>query len=142
MSISKIVNVKFVVAMYLSKSQSPSSLVRYKNGEYMMYAKVHKNTVLVYPYTWENLKSENPFTAYDNRFTISEWYSKTEEALVGDKNIVEVLEKDPPDYDSATQKIEKNAQPISIFNNWYITWEIISLSKEEIAAYSKVLILT
>jgi len=104
----------------------------------MLYAKVHSAEVLQFPYTLDTLRSENPYTDYDNRFDVIGWYNQTEDARRDGKSIVEVIEQDPPIFNTTTQIIEKESLPSLIDNNWVLSWKIINRSEDEIAQYLEV----
>lgn len=105
----------------------------------MNYAKVNGTTLLLYPYSMENLLAENPYTNYDDRFDVKEWYSKTEEALSSGNEIVDVTIEPPLDddlYDAATQFLIYDDTPNMKNGNWVLSTKIVDKSDEEIARYN------
>lgn len=104
----------------------------------MLYAKVHGTEVLQFPYTLDTLRSENPYTEYDNRFDVIGWYNQTEDARRDGKSIVEVIEQEPPTINTTSQILEKDSLPSLIDNNWILGWEIIERTADEIAQYLEV----
>lgn len=77
----------------------------------MAYAKVNGFLLLKFPYTQMNLNDENPYTRYDNRFTLPEWYAQTAEAVESGNNVVEVIVSTEPAYNAATHYLAQKALP-------------------------------
>lgn len=105
-----------------------------------MYAKVNNTELISYPYTWEDIKNDNPFSNYDNRFNLIEWYSKTTEAEENDFSIVEVVILDIPIFDIQTQNIERFTNPILVNGVWSLDCHIIEKTEEEVVAYEEFVI--
>ena len=103
----------------------------------MQYAKVNNNTLLEYPYTMVDLHKENSSSSYDNRFSLPEWYSQTEEAVNTGNKIVEVFVEDAPEIDYASQNIWQDLVPSFNENkdNWVFSWTVTDKTAEEISAY-------
>ena len=103
----------------------------------MQYAKINNNTLLEYPYTVVDLHKENPYSTYDSRFSLPEWYSQTEQAATTGNEIVEVYPVDPPEFDYVTQIIHQDLTPS--FNveedKWVFAWTVTAKTAEEISAY-------
>jgi hypothetical protein len=93
----------------------------------MLYAKVLGKDVVVFPYNKINLKKENPFSKYDNRYTISEWYKQTEEGLNTNYSVVEVEISSSPEYDNLTHYIALKDSPLFIENSLVIEWDILEI---------------
>lgn len=100
----------------------------------MKYAKVNGEELVKYPYTWGDLAEENPYTLYDSRFDLPEWYAQTEEGISSGNDIVEVTVQDPPEIDDATQKIifDKLKQPSFENGVWVIAYDVVEKTQEEI----------
>ena len=103
----------------------------------MQYAKINNNTLLEYPYTWLELYKENSSSTYDDRFSLPQWYSQTEEAANTGNKIVEVLSEDPPEIDFATQHIRQESVPSFNQNEdkWVFAWIVTAKTAEEISDY-------
>ena len=100
----------------------------------MLYAKVKDSAVLVFPYSEVNLKSENPNSNYDNRFTLAEWYAQTEDAQSNMSCLVEVLEQSAPTINLLTQNLQQHTLPTLVDSNWVLSWTVTNKSEEEILA--------
>ena len=94
----------------------------------MDYAKIHNNTLLKYPYSYLDLIEENPHTQYDGRYSIPEWYSKTDEAVATGNRVVKVKIAEQPHYDKNTHHVIQNANPELVDGEWVITWDFIERS--------------
>jgi hypothetical protein len=70
-----------------------------------MYIKVKNNKIIKFPYTINDLKEDNPFTNYDNRYDVKGWFDKTETALKEGYELVKVEIKEKPDFDKENQHI-------------------------------------
>jgi hypothetical protein len=93
----------------------------------MQNAKIKAETLLKYPYTFSDLRDENPHTRYDNRFSLSEWYARTEDASVTGASVVEVVFANEPEHDKTTHRLIPKDNPELIDGIWVIGWEIIEL---------------
>lgn len=97
----------------------------------MKYAKVNGEELVKYPYTWGDLAAENPYTLYDSRFNLPEWYVQTEEGVSSGNEIVEVIVQDPPEVDYSTQKLVFNSQPSLKNGEWVIDYDVVEKTEEE-----------
>lgn len=94
-----------------------------------MYAKIKNKQVIKYPYTYDDLKAENPHTIFSGNDLV-DLFSKTNEGLAGHE-LVEVLEA-KVDYNTMTQSIVEET-PNLINGAWYQDWSIVELSADDIA---------
>lgn len=90
-----------------------------------MHVKAHTTNLIKYPYTFTELREENPHSRYDGRFTLPEWYSQTEDAAATGAAVVEVAIADQPEYDSTTHYLRQKANPELIDGVWTIGWDIV-----------------
>lgn len=97
----------------------------------MQYAKIKENNLVVFPYTWITLQEENPNSYYDSRFNLTEWYSKTEDAVNTDSYLVEVTIAIPPTVDTMTQSVELKSSPELSNEMWTLNWNIRDKTEEE-----------
>lgn len=88
-----------------------------------MYVKVNNNKVVEYPYSLNNLKTENPNTGFPKVMS---------DALLAEYNVFKVTYNDAPEYDSNTQKLEMDIAPILINGSWQISHNIVQLNEEEL----------
>ena len=107
-----------------------------------VYAKINQlNEVEKYPYTFDDLKDENPSTSYDGRLSLFDWFHLTEEGTSG-KRLVEVIETGDvsEEYDFRTQKIIRSSTPVCDNDVWKLMWIPVSKTEEEIQEYDIMLI--
>jgi hypothetical protein len=93
-----------------------------------MLIKINGRTLIKYPYTHEDLQIENPHTSYDDRFTVSEWYSMTNEAISTGNTIVKVEEGKKPEYNSSNQYLRLKNIPEIVEDNWILGWDIVEFN--------------
>lgn len=88
-----------------------------------MQALIQNNTVNKYPYSFGQLKADNPQTSFpaDPSTELLEYYGVYEVALA-----------DQPTYDTATHRVEEGT-PALANGAWTQTWNVIALTAEEIA---------
>jgi hypothetical protein len=99
-----------------------------------MYAKINGTSVIKFPYSWDDLKSENNNTRYSGKKTLPEWYAITEEGLESSNEIVEVVLEDlPADTDLFIVSIEGRNDPTLIDGVWVSTIKTRNYTEEELA---------
>lgn len=98
-----------------------------------MYAKIINNSVVKYPFTTQDLIEENPSSIFPYNMDMISVYSQTETAIRDSAHIVEVISRDLPSYDIATQKVVEGL-PAFENNVWNQTWIVQQLTQEEIQA--------
>lgn len=89
-----------------------------------MYIKAEGSTIIQFPYTLTQLRSDNPNTSFPVR--------PSEELLAG-YSVFPVLAASPPEHDQITQRAEA-ADPVYEQEEWRQSWEIVDLSEEEVQA--------
>jgi len=87
----------------------------------MQYAKVTGTTVNQFPYTFRDLKNDNPGVSFPDDITV---------ITLSDWGVVEVTQLADPSFDPATQRIE---QGVPVFNdpNWEVIQVITALTQQE-----------
>jgi hypothetical protein len=90
-----------------------------------MYAKTHNTDLIKYPYTVTNLQEENPYSNYDSRFTLPEWYAQTEEAFNTGYVVNDVVRATEPDYTSDTHYLSEKTNPELVEGVWVLGWNIV-----------------
>lgn len=90
-----------------------------------MFIKTHNTTLIKHPYTFADLREENPYTRYDGRFTLPEWYAQTEDAQTTGATVVEVVIADQPGYDTETHYLTQHTTPALVDGVWTIGWDIV-----------------
>ena len=92
-----------------------------------IYAKIHNEDCLVFPYDFRNLQSENPFTDFGLKIDFWNIYPHTKDAIDNGFLLVEVSMPDEPLYNSKTQKLVP-VFPAVLFNGiWSSSWNIVDL---------------
>lgn len=96
-----------------------------------MYAKTLNNEIVKFPYTFFDLTIENPNTSFDDRFSISEWYSQTENCATTGAKVKEVTLLAEPLYNSETQILQIKSLPQFENENLVIGWDILEISLKD-----------
>ena len=104
----------------------------------MTYAKVLNGGVIDFPYTWEILKTENPHSTFDDRFSLPEWYAQTQNCTETGSSIVEVSTLAMPVVDVALFNMEPPSTPELVDGSWVLRWKVIDKTAEEKAAFAAV----
>lgn len=104
----------------------------------MTYAKVSNGNVVSFPYSWETLKTENPYSVFDDRFSLPEWYAQTEICAQTSSFIVEVSTLSRPVVDAALFNIEPPSTPEFVDGAWVLRWQVLEKTAEEKAAFAAV----
>lgn len=92
--------------------------------------------IIQYPYTEDDLKSENVGTIYTGDVSLLNIYPHTEKAVLNGYIIVEVYDAGPPGHDMHTHRITE-ASPILKDGRWIRNWDIIEHTPDELAARLK-----
>lgn len=98
----------------------------------MIYAKINGSDLIKFPYKWDDLKQENPFTYYDNRFDLISWYAQTEEAETTGNEIVLVTIQAIPEIDSNTQNLVQPESPVLENGEWTLRYGVVDKTQEEL----------
>ena len=107
-----------------------------------VYAKINQlNEVEKYPYTFDDLKDENPSTSYDGRLSLFDWFHLTEEGTSG-KRLVEVITTNEisEEYDMRTHKIIMSNSPVCDDGVWKLKYIPTAKTEEEIKDFDIMLI--
>jgi hypothetical protein len=102
-----------------------------------MYAKIKNTTCVEYPYTFQNLQSENPYTNYGNNFDVAYWYPQTNDAIQNGYTLVEVINTEKPTYDEEHQSCTINTQPTYVDGQWLLEWTVSDFTPEQQEEYNK-----
>lgn len=101
----------------------------------MSYAKIKDSTVIMYPYTWDDLTSENPNTNFDDRYDIIGWYNQTEDSLNNSYTLVEVGYGEYPTVDNRTQIVTLSETPSIEGDKWVLGYTITNKNQQEITQF-------
>ena len=104
-----------------------------------MYAKIQGTNLIEYPYTWNNLYEENPYTHFGSASNLISTFATTEASVSGYK-IVEVAISSQPSYNVATQNYTQNSSPTLENGEWVLGWTITNKTEDEINSYNQTLI--
>jgi len=97
-----------------------------------MFAKVKDTSVLVYPYTMDTLKSENPYTNFNGETNLIGLYEGTEDQIETGASIVEVTFLSMPNS-KRNQIVTKNATPHKDDDgNWVLGYTITEKTGAEL----------
>lgn len=98
----------------------------------MKYAKVNDvSGLLKYPYTYQDLQNENPYTNFGDSDNIIELYSKTEDSVNSGNYLTEVVVSDLPEL-SKNSYANLAANPIKKNGLWVLEYLIQEIPEEQI----------
>ena len=107
----------------------------------MSYVKTDSNNnILMYPYTFDDLKNENPNTKYNMKKSLVDYYNSTEEAIDNQYNLYEVILDNsiPEEYDHAVHSLIFMEEPEFDGENWRLAYVMREASIEELEERKKV----
>ena len=61
-----------------------------------MLAKIKDTEIVIFPYGYDDLQAENPYTKFTGNIDLLEIFPQTEEALLRGYELVQVITKDKP----------------------------------------------
>jgi hypothetical protein len=93
----------------------------------MYFIKVKGEVVEKYPYTMQDLRNENPSTQYDSRYSISEWYSMTENGISSQSKVFKVEILPIPIHDLELYYPKIKSIPTFENNKWVLGWDLIEI---------------
>lgn len=91
-----------------------------------MYVKVENGVAIVYPYSFKQLRIDNPNTSFPKEPTVE---------LLNSYGVYPVIYKEIPSYNVATQNLSEESLPTLIEGQWVIDWEITNKTQNEITEY-------
>jgi hypothetical protein len=95
-----------------------------------MYAKIKDNIVVKYPYTIEDLYSDNPYSLYNQNVNMLDIFPTTEQHILHQYSLVEVFSISPPPFDEKMEKINE-INPIFQDGEWRQQFAIVEMSEFE-----------
>lgn len=102
----------------------------------MAYAKIQNSQLIQYPYGWNQLQEDNPYTNFNGNGDVSYWFPLTESAIKNGYILANVVEAEIPQYDSSKQNCTKNSTPTLINNVWTLGWTVTNFTPEEQTNYN------
>lgn len=97
-----------------------------------MYAKVKNNELVKFPYSFEELQADNPYTNYGNNIDFVAIFPHTDEAVKHGYELVVVQDDPVPDYNGSTHRIELSA-PTFTNGKWVRVWSVVAKTEQELA---------
>lgn len=91
-----------------------------------MYAKLTNGNVDTYPYSIRQLRRDNPHTSFPRQVP---------DEMLADYGVMPVNPVPVPSHDERTQRVEQNAAPHMEGSEWFIGWQVVSRTTEEVQAY-------
>lgn len=88
-----------------------------------MLAKIKDNTVVTFPYGYDNLQSESPHTRFTGNINLMELFPQTEEALLRGHELVQVTVDDKPIL-RPMQEAVLATTPTLKDGNWVLKWAV------------------
>lgn len=109
---------------------------QFKSGEaeMSMYAKVSGQSVLKYPYTFEDLQAENPYTKFPDSVDLAALYEGTEDQIATGARIVAVQTAPVPVCDANRQRLVPHTLPAEYAGIWTISCDVVDLPSNEVLA--------
>ena len=99
----------------------------------MMYVKIKNETLVQFPYEYQHLYEDNPYTSYDNRYDLLGWFNQTTAALLEGCSLQEVHPAPiPTEFNSETQNIRAAETPVLQNDTWILPFIIEDKTAEEI----------
>lgn len=90
-----------------------------------MYVKAAGSTVLIYPYSEADLRSDNPQTSFPPVLS---------EQLLANYGMYHVINQPQPEYDPATQYVETMNKPVLIDDVWVLQKVVVDMTPAQIQA--------
>jgi len=88
-----------------------------------MYVKATNNTVDTYPYSVEQLRTDNPNTSFPDGMSVEQ---------LAEWGVYPVTVAADPSYDALTHKIQQAAEPVLVNGAWLVSKTVVALTPEEI----------
>jgi len=101
------------------------------------YAQVQGTTLILYPYLFSTLQSENPYTNYGNNYDVAYWFPMTQAAIDNDYTLEPVTILPEPAYDPNTKICTQNTTPVLVDGVWTLGWTISTMTPEQKIQYEK-----
>ena len=94
-----------------------------------MYVKVENGVAIVYPYSFKQLRIDNPNTSFPKEPTVE---------LLNSYGVYPVIYKEIPSYNVATQNLSEESLPTLIEGQWVIDWEITNKTQKDKTKHSNI----
>jgi hypothetical protein len=101
----------------------------------MVYAEVKNTQLIQYPYGFDQLQADNPYTNYGSNTDVAYWFPQTDTAINNDYTLAVVVTSEQPPYDVAHQNCVLNDLPNLIDGVWVLGWTVTDFTPEQQAQY-------
>ena len=91
-----------------------------------MHVKLTNGNVDTYPYSVGQLRRDNPHTSFPRRIP---------DEMLADYGVHPVNPVPVPSHNDRTQRVEQNAAPHAEAGKWFIGWQVVDKTSEEVQAY-------
>lgn len=92
-----------------------------------MLIKVKGDTIIKYPYGFDDLQEDNPYTLFSGDIDLLSIFNKSDEHLINGADLLEVIVKEKPDLTNSVDVIESitlSDTPVKEGDNWVLNWDI------------------
>jgi hypothetical protein len=90
-----------------------------------MFAKIENGSVVQYPYTLEQMHSDNPDTSFPQNISV---------ALHESFGVFKVDYEGAPEFDPLTHRIEHSSGPLLVDGKWMLTKTVVAKTQEQMDA--------
>ena len=101
------------------------------------YAEVKGTQLIKYPYGFDQLQADNPYTDYGTNTDVAYWFPQTTTAIENGYTLAEVVTDPQPSYDPAHQNCNLSNQPILVNSVWILQWTVTNFNPSEQLAYDQ-----
>jgi len=95
----------------------------------MLYAEIKNGNVVIFPYDYDILCKENPYTNFTQQ-DLPILYNGTVANLNGNE-LVSVIEEAMPTYNKQTQSVSLNSNPTLVNGVWTLSWIVSDLTQDQ-----------
>jgi len=99
------------------------------------YAEVQGTTLILYPYLFSTLQSQNPYTNYGDNYDVAYWFPQTQLAIDNGYTLEPVTILPEPTYDTNTEICVQDADPKMIGETWTLGWTVSEMTPEQKASH-------
>ncbi len=89
-----------------------------------MLAKIKDTAIVTFPYGYDDLQAENPYTRFTGNIDLMEIFPQTEEALLRGHELVRVTVKDKPTVIPFVQEAVLATTPTLEDGQWVLDWTV------------------
>lgn len=97
-----------------------------------MFAKIKDNQIIQFPYGYDDLQADNPFTLFNGVIDLKEIFDQSELALFHGYELVEVEIDDVPSIFKEIQKASLSNLPVLENGRWVLKWIVVNVQPDEL----------